>query len=94
MVGAGGATTVGVNLLPSVGLSTFSVGVGATLDVVGVVVEVGVDGVRFSLLLHDDTSEAMAMSAAPPTTAAIRPAEGEFIGFPFPEAANSPSPGP
>jgi hypothetical protein len=85
MVGAGGATTVGVNLLPSVGLSTFSVGVaGGLLVVVEVTVEVEVGGAWFSLLLHDDTSEAMAMSAAPPKTAAIRaPAEGEFIKFLF-----------
>ena len=92
MVGAGGAITVGVNLLPSVGLSTFSVGVaGALLDGV---VEVEVDGAGFSLLLHDETSDAIAMSAAPPMTAAIRVlTEGEFIRFLFQKWRTRPSPG-
>jgi hypothetical protein len=83
-VGAGGAITDGENLLPSVGLSTFSVGVAGGLVVVGATVEVEGDGALFSLLLHDDTNEAMAIRAAPPTTVAIRaPAMGEFMRFLF-----------
>ena len=46
-VGAGGAFTPGVNLLPSVGLSDFSVGVTETELELGVVV-----GASFSLLVH------------------------------------------
>ncbi|WP_445165856.1 hypothetical protein ACTXG7_18440 [Mycolicibacterium sp. Dal123E01] len=88
-VGAGGATTDGVNLLPSVGLIPFSVGVAGVVLVagdvvvdVGVVVEVG--GAGFSLLLHEETNDAIAMSAAPPATAAIRvPKEGECMKFLF-----------
>ncbi|SBS76302.1 hypothetical protein MHPYR_320021 [uncultured Mycobacterium sp.] len=87
MVGAGGATTFGLNLLPSVGLSTFSVGVAdGLLDgvVETVVVVVAGGGVLFSSLLHDATNEAMAMRAAPPTTAAIRALmEGVFMRFLF-----------
>jgi hypothetical protein len=83
-VGAGGATAVGENLLPPVGLSTFSVGVADGLLVVGDVVVVDGDGAGFSVLPHDATNDAMATSAAPPTSAAIRAAtEGEFMRFLF-----------
>lgn len=80
-VGAGGATAVGLNLFPPLGLRPFSVGVaGALLDIGDVVVEVGVDGALFSLELHDETSKVMAISAALPTTAPMRAAtEGEFM---------------
>ncbi|GAA2782620.1 hypothetical protein GCM10010533_21080 [Mycolicibacterium pallens] len=84
-VGAGGAITVGENLLPSVGLSCFSVGVADGLGDAGdvvVVVEVDGDGAGLSFLLHDATNDAMATRAAPPTSAAIRAeAEGEFMGI-------------
>jgi hypothetical protein len=84
-VAAGGASTDGENLLPSVGLSTFSVGVAeGLLDGVVEVVVVVVGGAWFSLLLHDATNEAMVISAAPPTTAAMRVlTEGEFMRFLF-----------
>ena len=84
-VGAGGAITVGENLLPSVGLNTFSVGVAGGLVVVTTVdVDVEGAGAGVSFLLHDERSAAMAMSAAPPKTAVIRaPAVGEFIRFLF-----------
>jgi hypothetical protein len=99
MVGAGGAITFGLNLLPSVGLSTFSVGVAdGLLDgvVETVVVVVAGGGVLFSSLLHDATNEAMVMSAAPPTTAAIRAPteEGDFMRFLFHKRRTRPRRGP
>lgn len=85
MVGAGGATAVGLNLLPPVGLSPFSVGVAdGLLDSGDVVVDVegDGDGAWFSFLLHDATNDAIVTNAAPPMTAATRAAtEGEFIGI-------------
>lgn len=97
MVGAGGATTFGLNLLPSVGLSTFSVGVtdGLLDGVVETVVVVAGGGVLFSSLLHDATNEAMVMRAAPPTTAAMRArTEGEFMRFLFQKWRTRPRRGP
>jgi hypothetical protein len=84
-VGADGATAVGLNLLPPLGLRPFSVGdAGALLDIGDVVVGVVVGGAWFSLGLHDETSKVMTISAAPPMTAPMRAAaEGEFMRFLF-----------
>jgi len=75
---------VGLNLLPSVGLTCFSVGVAEGLGDAGDVVVVEVDGAGagLSFLLHDATNDAIATSAAPPMSAAIRAdTEGEFMGI-------------
>jgi hypothetical protein len=65
-VGAGGAVTGGVNLLPPVGSIDFSVG--ETEVVVGVVLE----GLGFSPPPHPAVSAPIATSALPPTTNASR----------------------
>jgi hypothetical protein len=65
-VGAGGAFTGGVNLLPPVGSIDFSVG--DTDVVVGVVL----DGLGFSPPLHPAVSAPMATIALPPATSANR----------------------
>jgi hypothetical protein len=74
-VGAGGALTPGVNRLPPVGLSDFSVGatVGADDDGAAVVVVVVVDvSGAFSPPPHAAVSPTIATIAAPPTAAATR----------------------
>jgi hypothetical protein len=95
-VGAGGAITVGLNLLGFEGLRPFSVGVADGLgDVEDVVVETEGDGAGFSFLLHDETNDAMATSAAPPMTAAIRAeTEGEFMGILYRKRRTRPRRGP
>ena len=74
-MGGGGAITVGVNMLPPVGLMLFSVGVGVG-DGDGDVVVVGVvvpDGASLPPLPHAVASELRAInSAAPPTTTGRR----------------------
>jgi hypothetical protein len=69
-LGAGFAVTPGVNRLPPVGFTPFSVGAGAAAldgDVVAVVVDV-VDGACWPLLPHAVAKPAIATSAAPPAT--------------------------
>ena len=73
--GAGLAVTPGVNRLPPVGLTPFSVGVGVAAlvggaDVVVVVVVVVVDG-AWLLLLQAVARPAIATSAAPVATAIL-----------------------
>jgi hypothetical protein len=69
--GAAGAVTPGVNRLPPVGLTPFSVGAGAALDggadvvVVVVVVVVVLDGACWPPLLQAVARPASATSAAP-----------------------------
>src|SRR6478736_4472180 len=77
-VGAGGAFTGGVNRLPPVGLSDFSVGAtvgggaGVAGDVVVVVVVVVVSGAFSSSLAHEAVTPTIVTTAAPPTSAATR----------------------
>src|SRR6476620_1463873 len=77
-VGAGGAFTGGVNRLPPVGLSDFSVGAtgggaGVAGDVVVVVVVVVVvSGAFCSSLAHEAVKPTIVTTAAPPTSAATR----------------------
>ena len=74
-MGAGGAMTVGENGLGPVGSrrGAFSVGLGAGASVVVVVVVVVlVSGAFSSSLAHDAVSMTIAVTAAPPATAAIR----------------------
>ena len=86
-VGAGGATTPGVNRLPPVGLMVFSVGAGAAgalllggAEVVAVVVGVVVlDGACFPLLPHPAVSVPSPINAAPAATATMRRPKREFI---------------
>jgi hypothetical protein len=81
IVRGGGATTVGVNMLPPLGLRPFSVGdAGALLAGVLVVVVVVPDGASFPPLPHAVMSELVATStAAPATTTARRPPRPEVI---------------
>jgi hypothetical protein len=72
-VGAGGARTDGEKLLGPPGSSRFSVGVGATDDVVVVVVVL--DGLGDSVVLQPAVSAPMAMIAPPPATSASRRAK-------------------
>jgi hypothetical protein len=80
MVGAGGATTGGVNLLPPLGLRDFSVGdAGALLDE-----GLDVDGGSVALLPQPAASELTARSvAAQAVTALRRPTGIWFIVFPL-----------
>ena len=80
-VGAAGALMAGVNRLPPVGLTSFSVGDGgaalgdgAVVDGVVVVVEgvVAVDGAWLLLLPHPVVSAPIATRAAPPAITIIR----------------------
>ena len=71
-VSAGGAFTGGEKLFGPPGVMFFSVGEGATEDVVVVVV---VDGVGSSLVLQPAVSAPMAMIALPPATNASRRAK-------------------
>jgi hypothetical protein len=76
-VGAGGATTDGEKLFPPPGVMFFSVGEGATGDVVVVVVG---DGAGSSLVPQPAVSAPIAMIAPPPATNARRRAKrGEFM---------------
>jgi len=75
-VGAGGAMTGGVNLLPPVGLIDFSVG--DTDVVVGVVLE----GLGFSPPPQPAVSAPMAMIALPPATSATRRAKRPDFNIP------------
>jgi len=80
MVGGGGATTVGVNLLPPLGLRDFSVGnTGALLDEV-----LGVAGASVSLLPQPAASELTASTAAAQAVSAPRRAKViRFMVFPW-----------
>jgi hypothetical protein len=93
-VGAGGASTVGVNKLPPVGLICFSVGAGAGAagalvvagaDVVAVVVGVVVlDGASFLPVPQPAVSAPNAMSAAPLETTTVRRTERrEYMVIPI-----------
>lgn len=74
-------------------MSPFSVGVADGLG--DVVVETEGDGAGFSFLLQDATNDAMATSAAPPMTAAIRAeTEGEFMGILYRKRRSRPRRGP
>lgn len=78
-MGAGGACTDGVNLLPPVGSRFFSVGVVDELDVAGVDVLVGGDS--FSLPPQPDITTA---NSPPVIPAAIRiPKRRDAINVPF-----------
>ena len=74
--GAGGASIPGVNRLPPVGSTLFSVaGGGAGLDdgvVVVVVLVVVVDGAWLPVLPHAAVRATITMTAAPPATASAR----------------------
>jgi hypothetical protein len=89
MVGGGGATTLGLNLLPPLGLRDFSVGnTGALLDD-----GVGVDGACVPLLPHPAASELTARSvAAQAVTAVRRPKKTWFTVFPFADQRRDTSP--
>jgi hypothetical protein len=78
-VPAGGARTEGEKLFAPPGVTFFSVGDGATADVVVVVVVV-VDGLGSSLVLHPAVKAPIAMIAPPPATNASRRAKrSEFM---------------
>jgi hypothetical protein len=94
-VGAGGALTVGVNLLPPLGLIDFSVGSteGAVVLVVVVVVVVDVSGVFFSSFPHAAVKPIMARMATPPTAAETRRVRFEFMlrSLPLPRVVYEPA---
>jgi hypothetical protein len=78
MVGGGGATTVGVNLLPPLGLKDFSVG-----DTGGLLDEgLSVDGASLPLLPQPAASELTARSAAAQDVTTLRrPTRISFMAF-------------
>ena len=80
MVGGGGATTVGVNLLPPLGLRDFSVGETGALLVEGL----GVEGASLPLLPQPAASELTTRSAAVQAVTVLRrPTEIWFMVFPL-----------
>jgi hypothetical protein len=91
-VGAGGAFTVGVNLLPPEGLIDFSVG-STDGAVVVVVVVVEVSGVFFSSLPQVAVKPIIARMAAPPTAAETRRVRLEFMmrSLPLPRVVYEPA---
>lgn len=81
-VGAGGAFTGGEKLFGPPGVMLFSVGDGATDDVVVVVV---LDGLGDSLPPQPAVNVAMAMTALPPATkASRRPKRPDFMMLSYP----------
>jgi hypothetical protein len=93
-VGAGGAFTDGVNLLPPEGLIDFSVGsTDGAVVVVVVVVVVDVSGDFFSSVPQAAVKPIIARMAAPPMAAETRRVRREFMmrSLPLPRVVYEPA---